>query len=45
MPTSRSPFSLWLKPGEDHKRAVVFANISSFDIPFSGYELLLEKAA
>jgi len=35
--------SLWLKPGEDYKRAVVFANTSSFDVPFSGYELLLEN--
>lgn len=35
--------SLWLKPGEDYPRAVVFANTSSFDTPFSGYELLLEK--
>ncbi len=35
--------SLWLKPGESHKRAVVFANTSSFDIPFSGYELLIEE--
>ncbi len=35
--------SLWLKPGEDYKRAVVFSNTSSFDTPFSGYELLLEN--
>ena len=35
--------SLWLKPGEDYKRAVVFANTSSFDTPFSGYELLLKE--
>jgi hypothetical protein len=35
--------SLWLKPGEDYPRAVVFANSSSFDVPFSGYELLLEN--
>ena len=35
--------SLWLKPGEDYRRAVVFANTSSFDTPFSGYELLLEN--
>ena len=35
--------SLWLKPGEDYKRAVVFANTSSFDVPFSGYELLMEE--
>jgi hypothetical protein len=39
------PFSMsfWLKPAEAHERAVVFANTSSFDIPFSGYELLLEN--
>jgi hypothetical protein len=39
------PFSisLWLKPAENYKRAVVFANTSSFDVPFSGYELLLEN--
>ncbi len=36
-------FSFWLKPAEAHERAVVFANTSSFDVPFSGYELLLEK--
>jgi hypothetical protein len=35
--------SLWLKPGENYKRAVVFSNTSSFDIPFSGYELLMEE--
>jgi hypothetical protein len=35
--------SLWLKPGENYPRAVVFANTSSFDTPFSGYELLLEN--
>ena len=35
--------SLWLKPGEDYRRAVVFANTSSFDTPFSGYELLIEE--
>lgn len=35
--------SLWLKPGEDYKRAVVFSNTSSFDVPFSGYELLIEE--
>ncbi len=34
-------FSLWLKPAQIHERAVVFANSSSFDLPFSGYELLL----
>ena len=39
-PTS---FSLWLKPAAVHERAVVFANSSSFDMPFSGYELLLEN--
>ncbi len=39
------PFSvsLWLKPAQVHERAVVFANSSSFDLPFSGYELLLEN--
>lgn len=36
-------FSLWLKPAETHERAVVFSNSSSFDLPFSGYELLLEN--
>jgi len=35
-------FSLWLKPAQVHERAVVFANSASFDLPFSGYELLLE---
>ncbi len=35
--------SLWLKPGEDYPRAVVFANTSSFDANYSGYELLLEE--
>ena len=35
-------FSLWLKPAQIHERAVVFTNSSSFDLPFSGYELLLE---
>ena len=35
--------SLWLKPGEDYKHAVVFSNTSSFDVPFSGYELLIEE--
>ena len=34
-------FSLWVKPAEDHKRAVIFSNTSSYDLPFSGYELLL----
>jgi hypothetical protein len=36
-------FSLWLKPGEDYPEAVVFANSTSADAPYSGYELLLEK--
>jgi Protein of unknown function (DUF1553)/Protein of unknown function (DUF1549)/Concanavalin A-like lectin/glucanases superfamily/Planctomycete cytochrome C len=38
------PFSvsLWLKPAAIHERAVVFTNSSSFDLPFSGYELMLE---
>ena len=36
-------FSFWLKPAENHERAVVFSNTSSFDVPFSGYDLLLEK--
>lgn len=35
--------SLWLKPSENYKRAVVFSNTSSFDVPFSGYELLIEE--
>ncbi len=39
------PFSvsLRLKPGEDYPEAVVFANSTSADAPYSGYELLLEK--
>ena len=39
------PFSvsLWLKPGETYTEAVVFANSTSADVPYSGYELLLEK--
>ncbi|MES2981197.1 MAG: DUF1553 domain-containing protein [Verrucomicrobiota bacterium] len=39
------PFSvsLWLKPGEDYPEAVVFANTTSADAPYSGYELVLEK--
>ncbi len=39
------PFSvsLWLKPGEDYPEAVVFANSTSADAPYSGYELLLEN--
>jgi len=36
-------FSLWLKPATRYPRAVVFANSSSFDRPFSGYETLLEE--
>ena len=35
--------SLWLKPAELHPRAVVFANSSSADVPYSGYELLWEN--
>ncbi|HSP43299.1 MAG TPA: DUF1549 domain-containing protein, partial [Luteolibacter sp.] len=35
--------SLWLKPAENHPRAVVFSNSSSADVPYSGYELLLEN--
>lgn len=35
--------SLWLKPGESYERAVVFANTSSFDVNYSGYELLIEN--
>lgn len=39
------PFSVsvWLKPGEDYPEAVVFANTTSADAPYSGYELVLEK--
>jgi hypothetical protein len=39
------PFSvsLWLKPGEAYPRAVVFANTTSADVPYSGYELMLEN--
>ncbi|MFK7852011.1 MAG: DUF1553 domain-containing protein [Akkermansiaceae bacterium] len=39
------PFSisLWLKPTEPYERAVVFANTTSADVPYSGYELLLEN--
>ncbi|MDX1680967.1 MAG: DUF1553 domain-containing protein [Akkermansiaceae bacterium] len=36
-------FSLWLRPATRYERAVVFANTSSFDRPFSGYETLLEE--
>ncbi len=36
-------FSIWLKPAQLHERAVIFSNSSSFDLPFSGYELLLEN--
>ncbi len=35
--------SLWIMPAEDYPRAVVFANTSSFDANYSGYELLLEE--
>jgi hypothetical protein len=39
------PFSvsLWLKPGEDYPEALVFANTTSADAPYSGYELVLEQ--
>jgi hypothetical protein len=39
------PFSvsLWIKPGEEYPEAVVFANSTSADAPYSGYELVLEK--
>jgi hypothetical protein len=39
------PFSvsLWLKPAEDYPEAVVFANTTSADAPYSGYELVLEN--
>lgn len=36
-------FSFWLKPGENYPRAVVFANTTSFDANYCGYELLLEN--
>lgn len=36
-------FSLWIKPATHYPRAVIFANSSSFDRPFSGYETLLEN--
>jgi hypothetical protein len=36
-------FSLWINPAKHYKRAVVFANTTSFDVPFSGYELLIEN--
>lgn len=36
-------FSFWLKPAENHERAVVLSNTASFDVPFSGYDLLLER--
>jgi len=39
----RLSVSFWLKPGEDYPEAVVFANTTSPDAPYSGYELLLEK--
>jgi len=35
--------SFWLKPAEDYPRAVLFANTTSFDANYSGYELLLEN--
>jgi len=39
------PFSLsfWVQPGEDYPEAVVFANSTSADVPYSGYELLIEQ--
>ncbi|MFK7852012.1 MAG: DUF1553 domain-containing protein [Akkermansiaceae bacterium] len=39
------PFSisLWIKPGESYPRAVILSNTSSYDVPFSGYEVLLEN--
>jgi len=39
------PFSvsLWLKTGEAYPSVVVFANSTSADVPYSGYELLLEN--
>ena len=39
------PFSvsLWVKPAEDYPRAVVFQNTTSADVPYSGYEVVLEK--
>jgi len=39
------PFSvsLWLKPGENYPRAVVFSNYTSADAPYSGYEVVLEN--
>jgi len=39
------PFSIsfWVKPAEAHRHAVVFSNTSSFDVPFSGYDLQLEN--
>ncbi|MEX1114928.1 MAG: DUF1553 domain-containing protein [Akkermansiaceae bacterium] len=39
------PFSvsLWLKPAEDYPRAVVFQNTTSADVPYSGYEVILEN--
>ncbi len=36
-------FSLWIKPATHYPRAVIFANSSSFDRPFSGYETLIEN--
>jgi hypothetical protein len=39
------PFSvsLWLKPAEDYPRAVIFHNTTSADVPYSGYELVLQN--
>ena len=39
------PFSvsLWLKPAEDYPRAVVFQNTTSADVPYSGYEVVLQN--
>lgn len=34
--------SLWLKPGEKYRRAVVFANTTSPELNYCGFELLLE---
>jgi len=35
-------FAFWLRPAERYPRAVVLANSSSTDAPYSGYDLLLE---
>ena len=39
------PFSVsvWLKPSENYPEVVVFANSTSADAPYSGYELVLEN--